>query len=144
MSQKNFVDIDPVKKDMFGTPQVRVHFEWDDNTLKMWEHARQVTEELFHNMGGVLQGHGEPESPGWSLHETGTCRMGNDPRHFVTNRFGQTHDVPNLYVADASAFLNCTDKTTTLSILAFSLRTSEYMVTQFKAGAHTSLAPSQG
>ena len=42
------------------------------------------------------------------------------PKSFVTNRFGQTHDVPNLYVCDASVFLNCTDKTTTISILAFS------------------------
>jgi hypothetical protein len=45
--------------------------------------------------------------------------MGNDPKRFVTNRFGQTHDVKNLFVADASLFLGCSDKTTTLSILAF-------------------------
>jgi choline dehydrogenase-like flavoprotein len=131
-SDQNFVDIDPDKKDMFGTPQVRIHFTFDDNTYKMWEHSKQACQELFHNMGAVYQGHGEPQSPGWSLHETGTCRMGNDPKHFVTNRFGQTHDVPNLYACDASVFLNCTDKTTTLSVLAFSLRTSEHIVSQFK------------
>ena len=110
----------------------------------MWEHSRQSCEEIFHNMGGVFQGHGEPQSPGWSLHETGTCRMGNDPMKFVTNRYGQTHDAPNPHCPDASVFLNCTDKTTTLSVLAFSLRTAEYIVQQFKAGQHTSVAPSQG
>jgi len=52
----------------------------------------------------------------------------------VTNKFGQTHDVPNLFVADASVFLNCTDKTTTLSILAFSMRASEYLADQMKSG----------
>jgi choline dehydrogenase-like flavoprotein len=62
--------------------------------------------------------------------------MGNDPKQFVTNRFGQTHDVANLYVCDASVLLNCTDKTTTLSILAFTLRTSEYLVQQFRWGEH--------
>jgi choline dehydrogenase-like flavoprotein len=62
--------------------------------------------------------------------------MGNDARKFVTNHFGQTHDVANLYVCDASVFLNCTDKTTTLSILAFTLRTSEYLVEQFREGDH--------
>ena len=67
--------------------------------------------------------------------------MGNDPAHFVTNRFGQSHDVPNLYACDASVFLNCTDKTTTLSILAFSLRTSEYIVDKFKTGDLASGAP---
>jgi choline dehydrogenase-like flavoprotein len=143
-SEKNFVDIDPDKKDIFGNPQVRIHFEWDDNTLRMWDHSKQVCEELFHNMGAVYQGHGDPESPGWSLHETGTCRMGNDPKHFVTNRFGQSHDVPNLYACDASVLLNCTDKTTTLSVLAFSLRTSEYIIQQLKSGTVTSKAPSAG
>lgn len=142
-SDNNYVDIDPVKKDIFGIPQVRISFKWDDNTLKMWEHSVEVSKSLFSAMGAVYQGHGEPESPGWSLHETGTCRMGNDPAHFVTNRFGQTHDVPNLYACDASVFLNCTDKTTTLSILAFSLRTSEYIIERFKKGDQFSGAPGQ-
>jgi choline dehydrogenase-like flavoprotein len=142
-SDSNYVDIDPVKKDIFGIPQVRISFKWDDNTLKMWEHSVEVSKSLFSAMGAVYQGHGEPESPGWSLHETGTCRMGNDPAHFVTNRFGQTHDVPNLYACDASVFLNCTDKTTTLSILAFSLRTSEYIIERFKKGDQFSGAPGQ-
>jgi choline dehydrogenase-like flavoprotein len=74
----------------------------------------------------------KPDVPGTSLHETRTCRMGNDSKKFVTNRFGQTHDVPNLYIADASLFPNCTDKTTTISILAFSLRASEHLIEIFK------------
>jgi choline dehydrogenase-like flavoprotein len=87
--------------------------------------------------GGEYEGCSDhPEIPGYSLHETGTCRMGDDPKHFVTNRFGQTHDVSNLFVSDASVFLNCTDKTTTLSILAFSLRSSEYIIEEFRRGPH--------
>jgi choline dehydrogenase-like flavoprotein len=54
-------------------------------------------------------------------------------KHFVTNRFGQTHDVPNLYVCDTSVFLSCTDKSTTPSILAFSLRTSEYLIKNMRS-----------
>ena len=85
--------------------------------------------------GGRVGGAGkEPYTPGWSLHETGTLRMGNDPKRFVTNRFGQTHDVTNVFVCDASVFLGCSDKTTTLSILAFSLRTSEYLVEEMRKG----------
>ncbi len=99
----------------------------------MWEHAKQVCAGLLKAAGGEYRGAADhPNSPGYSLHETGCCRMGNDPKKFVTNRFGQTHDVPNLYVCDASVFLNCTDKTTTLSILAFTLRTCECLVEQFR------------
>jgi choline dehydrogenase-like flavoprotein len=131
-SDSNYVDIDPVVKDKYGIPAARLHFNWDKNTLLMWEHGKHACEELLKAAGGEYTGHGEPQMPGYSLHETGTCRMGNDPTKFVTNRFGQTHDVPNLYICDASVFLNCTDKTTTISILAFSLRTSEYLVENLK------------
>jgi choline dehydrogenase-like flavoprotein len=128
-SDHNYVDIDPELKDVYGIPQVRIHFQWDQNTLMMWEHGKQACEDLLHASGAEYQGAAtEPDMPGTSLHETGTLRMGNDPKKFVTNRFGQTHDVPNLYISDASVFLNCTDKTTTISILAFSLRTAEHLL----------------
>jgi choline dehydrogenase-like flavoprotein len=131
-SDSNYVDIDPVVKDIYGIPAVRIHFEWDKNTLQMWEHGKQACEELLHASGAEYLGAGEPDVPGTSLHETGTCRMGNDTKKFVTDRFGQTHDVPNLYITDASIFPNCTDKTTTISILAFSLRASEHLIENFK------------
>ncbi len=136
-SDLNYVDIDPEAKDVYGIPTARIHFEWDANTLLMWEHSKHVIESLIRASGGEYLGASEkPQVPGWSLHETGTLRMGKDPRHSVTNAFGQTHDVANLYVCDASVFPNCTDKTTTLSILAFSLRTSEHLIEQFRAQAH--------
>ena len=37
-----------------------------------------------------------------SYHPQGTCRMGADPDHSVVGSDGQSHDVPGLYVADAS------------------------------------------
>ncbi|MBV9678936.1 MAG: hypothetical protein JO185_21545, partial [Acidobacteriaceae bacterium] len=131
-SDKNYVDIDPTVKDIYGIPAARIHFEWDNNTRLMWDHAKHACEELLRASHAEYLGAGEPDMPGTSLHETGTLRMGNDPKKFVTNRFGQTHDVPNLYICDASVFPNCTDKTTTISILAFTLRTSEYMLENLK------------
>jgi len=105
--------------------------------LQMFEHSKQACAELLQAAGAVYEGSGkEPNMPGWSLHETGTCRMGNDPKHFVTNRFGQTHDVKNLYVCDASVFPSSTDKTTTISIMAFTLRTCDHMLDNFKNGVH--------
>jgi choline dehydrogenase-like flavoprotein len=114
-----------------------MHFQWHENELAMFQHSKDACKELLRAAGGVFESAGaEPNMPGWSLHETGTCRMGNDPKHFVTNRFGQTHDVPNVYVCDASVFPNSTDKTTTISILTFSLRTSEYLLQNFNQRVH--------
>jgi choline dehydrogenase-like flavoprotein len=134
-SDTNYVDIDPEAKDAYGRPAVRIHFQWDTNVLEMWEHSKQASADVLKAAGGELWGVAEnPEIPGYSLHETGTCRMGNDPKEFVTNGFGQCYDVPNLFVTDASVFLNCTDKTTTISILAFSLRASEYLIKTQRPG----------
>jgi choline dehydrogenase-like flavoprotein len=136
-SPTNFLDLDPEVKDRYGMPVARLHFKWDDNALQMFEHSKQACAELLQAAGAVYEGSGkEPNMPGWSLHETGTCRMGNDPKHFVTNRFGQTHDVKNLYVCDASVFPSSTDKTTTISIMAFTLRTCDHMLDNFKNGVH--------
>ena len=136
-SPTNYLDLDPEVKDAYGIPVARLHFQWDDNELQMCEHSKQACAELLQAAGGVYEGAGkEPNMPGWSLHETGTCRMGNDPKHFVTNRFGQTHDVKNLYVCDASVFPSSTDKTTTISIMAFTLRTCDHMLDNFKNGVH--------
>ena len=134
-SDTNYVDIDPEAKDIYGRPAVRIHFQWDTNVLEMWEHSKQACADVLKAAGGERWGVADaPEIPGYSLHETGTCRMGNDSKRFVTNRFGQCHDVSNLYVADASVFLNCTDKTTTISILAFSLRASEHLIETLRGG----------
>jgi choline dehydrogenase-like flavoprotein len=137
-SPANYMDLDPQVTDRYGIPVARMHFQWHENELAMFQHSKEACKELLHAAGGVFESAAsEPNMPGWSLHETGTCRMGNDPKHFVTNRFGQTHDVPNLYVCDASVFPNSTDKTTTLSILTFSLRTSEYLLQNFNQRVHT-------
>jgi len=136
-SKKNYVEIDPEAKDSYGIPKVRIHFQWGENELRMWDHARTVCKELLRVSGGALTYSAEePEIPGYSQHETGTCRMGNDPREFVTNRFGQTHDIANLYVCDAGVFVNPTDKPPVLSILAFTLRTSEHIIERFRSGDH--------
>jgi choline dehydrogenase-like flavoprotein len=132
-TKSNFVDIDPEAKSSNGIPKLRIHFKWGENELKMWEHAKKTSADLLRAAGGVVEDSSQgPETPGYSQHEIGTCRMGNDPKEFVTNRFGQTHDIKNLFICDGSVFVNGTDKAPTLSILAFSLRTSEFIVEQFR------------
>ncbi len=136
-SPTNYVDLDPEKKDIFGIPQLRFHFQWGTNELLMWEHAKQVMVDLFRTAGGEMWGADTtPNRPGTSLHETGVCRFGSDPKTSVTNHWAQTHDVPNLYICDASIFPSPTDKTTTMPIIAFAMRTGDYILKNFKSGVH--------
>ena len=65
---------------------------------------------------------------GTIIHELGTVRMGNDPKTSVLNGNCQAHDVKNLFVADAARFVTNPDKNPTLTIMALSWRTSDYLL----------------
>jgi choline dehydrogenase-like flavoprotein len=68
------------------------------------------------------------------IHELGTVRMGSDPKTSALNKNCQAHDVKNLFVADAAPFVTNPDKNPTLTIMALSWKTSEYLLDQAKRG----------
>jgi choline dehydrogenase-like flavoprotein len=60
--------------------------------------------------------------------------MGTDPKRSALNGFCQSHDVPNLFVVDGSAFTTASEKNPTLTILALAWRATDYMAEQIRAG----------
>ena len=67
--------------------------------------------------------------------ELGTARMGEDPKTSVLNKYCQAHDVNNVFVTDAAAFVTNPDKNPTLTIMALSWRASEYLIDQARKGS---------
>lgn len=65
-------------------------------------------------------------------HEAGTCRMGDDPATSATDRYGQIHSVPGLYVADNNIFLVMGAANPTLAMVALAIRTADYIIRQLK------------
>ena len=63
-------------------------------------------------------------------HVGGTCRMGTQPRDSVVTPFGRSHDVPNLFITDASVLPGQgAGDSPSLTIQALALRTAEHIVT---------------
>jgi choline dehydrogenase-like flavoprotein len=60
-------------------------------------------------------------------HQTGTLRMGSDPRASVLNSYCRSHDIPNLYVVDGSFFPSSGAVNPALTIAAQSLRVAEHL-----------------
>ena len=71
---------------------------------------------------------------GWSIHELGTSRMGNDPKTSVLNQFQQSHDVKNLFVVDGSSHVSASCQNPTWTIMALAWRSCEHLADEFKRG----------
>ncbi|HWB87387.1 MAG TPA: GMC family oxidoreductase [Bryobacteraceae bacterium] len=128
-SPQNYVDIDPQAKDAWGIPAVRIRLKHGPNQEAFTRDMVKRGVELIEAAGGTVTSYTTSTSiPGAQIHEQGTCRMGDDPAKFVTNRWGQTHDVPNLLLADGS--LHCTSGITdpTLTILAITMRNAHHLI----------------
>jgi choline dehydrogenase-like flavoprotein len=135
----NYCEIDPSVVDKFGIPVLRFNVKWTDHEIKQAKHMKETFREIMHGMGAVITwGDDGPEddygieAPGKIIHEGGTVRMGNDKRSSALNKWNQAHDCKNLYVVDGAAFVSQADKNITWTILALSMRTSEYIISQMK------------
>jgi GMC oxidoreductase len=63
-----------------------------------------------------------------AFHPVGTARMGADPSKTVVGPWGESHDVANLFVADASVLPGCPTVNPQISIMAFATRTADHVV----------------
>ena len=61
--------------------------------------------------------------------------MGASAADSVTNSYGQTWDVPNLFILDGAIFASKAHKNPTLSILTLAMRGADHLVNEMKRGA---------
>ncbi|MBA2301962.1 MAG: GMC family oxidoreductase [Acidobacteria bacterium] len=133
--KENRVTVDSEVKDIWGLPVLRFDYRFGENELKMAKDMAVTVEEMLVAAGAEnIKISSEPLPPGWSIHEIGTARMGDDPKTSVTDRFCRLHDVNNVYMADASPFVSGGTQNTTWSILAICWRTMDYLKEQMRAG----------
>jgi choline dehydrogenase-like flavoprotein len=124
--RENRVTVDPSRADAHGIPIPVLQFTYSDNDRAIWQDMSASLEEIFREAGSTLF-FKESTMNGFASHETGTCRMGHDPKTSVLNAFCQSHDVPNLFVVDGSAFTTFPEKNPTLTIMALSMRAGRHM-----------------
>ena len=60
--------------------------------------------------------------------------MSERPEDGVVDRWGASHDVPNLFVGDGSVFTTSAAANPTLTIVALAMRQADYLATQLRAG----------
>jgi choline dehydrogenase-like flavoprotein len=138
----SYVDVDPTVVDRYGIPVLRFHWKWTDREHLQVKHMQETFRALIAEMGGEVFSSMPTKESGYGIagggriiHELGCTRMGSDPQTSVVNGWGQAHEVKNLFVADGGTFVSQADKNPTWTILALSMRTSDYIARQRKEGA---------
>jgi choline dehydrogenase-like flavoprotein len=134
----SYCEIDPRVKDRWGIPVLRFHWGWSDHELRQAAHMQRTFADIIDSMGGRTSGALQTDgakviAPGGSIiHEVGGAITGSDPRTSVTNRWGQTWDVQNLFVADGAVFASNADKNPTLTIMALAWRAADHILERMR------------
>ncbi|MGO1543228.1 MAG: GMC family oxidoreductase [Gulosibacter sp.] len=125
--EHNRVTLSTTLKDSSGLPAPKIHYTVSEDSKRniAWNVERM---QEAHRAAGAIETKEVPWMPGCGWHLLGTARCGTDPSTSVVNEFGQSHDVPNLYVMDGSVFVTSSTANPTLTISAFAARATEHLV----------------
>ena len=109
--------------DRIGLRVAKVTFSMHDNDKKVAAFGVAKTMEVMHAAGAQ-----EVVQESRYAHLVGGARMGNNPETSVTDKFGRTHDVPNLFLCDGSILPTQGSANPGLTIQSLAARTADYLI----------------
>jgi choline dehydrogenase-like flavoprotein len=125
--ESNSISLDPTVKDHLGLPAIRVTYEDHPDDLAFCRFLQDKAEQMMHAAGAKLVWNSPVEPQNVGAHLLGTCRMGNDPKASVVDRFHRSHDVPNLFICDGSSLVTSGRGQPTMTIQALAFRAAEHI-----------------
>ncbi len=126
-----FVSLDKTHKDKYGMPVGKLRLEGHPQDIKVGKYIAKKCEKILKEMGAKNIYSSISSAASQNL-VAGGCRFGNDPKTSVLNKYCQAHDVPNLYVADASFMPTGGSVAYTWTIYANAFRVAEHIVQHLK------------
>jgi choline dehydrogenase-like flavoprotein len=129
--ESNAITLHATEKDQFGQPVPNVHFDDHPNDVAMRNHAFRQGAAVYEAVGATRV---DEVPPYPSTHNLGTNRMSGNPRDGVVNKWGQTHDIGNLYISDGSQFTTGAAENPTLTIVTLAIRQAEHLADRMSKG----------
>jgi choline dehydrogenase-like flavoprotein len=135
----NRIDLDPTVKDRYGLPAPRITHRQHANDFAMNRWFTRRLMDVADAAGAIdkwdAQFYSLPDERSAMkgfMHFHGTCRMGDDPKRSVVDRWCRSHDVKNLWIVDGSVFPTAGGYNPTLTILANAYRVADHFVREAK------------
>jgi choline dehydrogenase-like flavoprotein len=124
---ENYVALDPHLVDAWGIPALRVNCTYSENEKKMQEDMVVSATEMLEALGATdIRPYKEDNPPGLVIHETGTARMGRDPKTSVLNAHNQVWDAPNVFVTDGACMPSTANQNPSITYMALTARAADY------------------
>lgn len=130
--EKNAITLHATEKDKYGMPIPNVHYDDHTNDVAMRNHAYKQGAAVYDAVGATRT---FPTPPYPSTHNLGTNRMSAMPQDGVVNKYGQAHDIRNLFISDGSQFTTGAAENPTLTIVALAIRQADFIKDQMSKGA---------
>ncbi len=125
--EANSVSLDPSVKDAWGIPAIRVTYKDHPDDLATAKFLQDRSYEIMEAAGAKKLWREQVEESSDAAHLLGTCRMGDDPKTSVVDKYHRTHDVPNLFLCDGSSFVTSGRGQPTMTIQALAFRAGDYI-----------------
>ena len=130
--EQNAVKLHGELKDKYGMPIPDVWFTDHPNDEAMRNHAYKQGIAIYEAVGATRA---FPTPPYPSTHNLGTNRMSEKAEDGVVNKWGQSHDIGNLFVSDGSQFTTGAAENPTLTIVSLAIRQADYIAEQMGQGS---------
>ena len=132
--ETSYLDLDPEVKDPLGDPVVRITTGGvKENEQRAIQYAQTKMEQWFREAGAVEVTKAPVNGAGTSTHTYGGTRMGNNPETSAVNRWGFSHEAPNLGLLGGSVMVTSGARNPTLTIQALAWRTADHLVKNWKS-----------
>ena len=130
------VQVDSKIKDYWGVPVARLSGHRHPNDQVVGKFLASKAEAWLKVAGAITTW---TSLPGTGLsggqHQAGTCRMGDDPKTSVVDKYCRVHDLDNLFVVDGSVHVTNGGFNPALTIMAIAYYASDRLVKSWK-GTH--------
>ena len=132
--EDNCLDLDPVVKDPLGFPVIRITAEYKDNEIRIGTFIAEKMRQWY-MAAGASRVNGDGNVAGGmfaSTHAYGGTRMGDNPETNVVDRWGFSHEAPNLGILGGSVMGTSGARNPTQTLQALAWRTAEHLVKDWK------------
>ncbi|MBG9375379.1 GMC family oxidoreductase [Panacibacter sp. DH6] len=133
--ESNHVRLSKDEKDQWGIPLLITSVGYDDNDERLLKDFFVQTEEMLTKAGVKNITHNDSkQAPGLDIHEMGGCRMGNDPKNSMLDKWNALHHCKNVFVTDGACMTSTGNQSPSILYMTLTARAANHAADELKKG----------